>query len=68
MPSSMGVSEWLEVWMAIWLAIQLPMGVLLGRYLRQAAALGLSSRPVECESAERANGWQGFLQGYVPAR
>jgi hypothetical protein len=54
--------------MVAWFAVQLPMGMMLGRYLRQAAALGLSSRPVETESAQRANGWQGFLQGYVPAR
>jgi hypothetical protein len=64
----MGVSDWLEVWMAIWLAIQLPIGMLLGRYFRHAAALGLNSKPVDSESVERPKGWQGFLQGYVPAR
>jgi hypothetical protein len=42
--------------------------MLLGRYFRHAAALGLNSKPVDSESVERPKGWQGFLQGYVPAR
>jgi hypothetical protein len=59
----MGVSEWLEAWMVAWFAIQLPMGMMLGRYLRQASPLSLNAKPAEAAVTDRAHGWQGILQG-----
>lgn len=66
---SFGITEWVAASITLWLAAQLPLGMLVGFYLRRAAALSTIS-VVETAPlyAQRNRGWQGFLQGpVVPA-
>lgn len=66
---SFGISEWVTASITLWLAAQLPLGMIVGLYLRRAAALSTVS-VVEATPvfAQRNRGWQDFLQGpVVPA-
>lgn len=64
---SIGITEWVAASITVWLAAQLPLGILVGFYLRHAAALSaLEAVPVY---ARRRRSWQEFLQDRaLPAR
>ena len=62
---SFGITEWVAASITLWLAAQLPLGMLVGSYLRRAAALHTIGAVESPAYVQRNRRWQEFLQ--IPA-